>query len=373
MSEFKIKPQRARSAAQDMNSIARQMKNLEEQIRNIQRGLSFEVSQKQRIRQRLKTAGDDAAAQYRGLYNSVSVLDSVISTYEATEIRLAGASVDSSMGRNEIAWSGVVEADPILNYLTIRTGPCDKVLDMIYKSVIAAAGPFGTIVDAFKNGFDGNSGNAIKDLIELAGSYVENSDKSGIKWGDLFGIKDSFKGAMGKYNDFSTVQKGFSTVCNWAAAIVSSGFENYEEHGNFGERFWEETAMESLLEIGKDILILGGTVTAFAAAGISASALAGGIVVAAVTVAVDWGLDSIVSWATGGTQTSWTEAVSDWACDGYEKAADWAKDTAQKVFDWAGDTGKTIGNAVSNGINGIKNAVQNIAGSACSWGVFSFS
>lgn len=93
MSEFKIKPQRVRSAAQDMNSIARQMKHLEEQIRDIQRGLSFEVAQKQRIRQRLKAAGNDAAAQYRGLYGSSSALNTIVNTYETTEQRLAGSKV----------------------------------------------------------------------------------------------------------------------------------------------------------------------------------------------------------------------------------------------------------------------------------------
>lgn len=377
MSEFKIKPQRVRSAAQDMNSIARQMKHLEEQIRDIQRGLSFEVAQKQRIRQRLRQAGSDVEAQYRGISNSVSVLDSITRTYEETESQLAGASVDSSMGRNEIAWAGVIEADPSLDFLNIKADPGEKIWDMIYKSVIAAAGPFGTVVDAFKNGFGGNHGNVLKDLIKLAGGYVKNSDKSGIKWGDWFGIEPSTKGpwegALGKYKDFSSVRKGFSTVCNWASAIVSSGFSNYGEHGNFGARFWEETAVESLLNIGEGILIGAGTAAAFAAAGISAPALVVGAAAAGITVAVDWGLDAIVSWATKGAQTRWKEAVSDTFCNVYENVAGWAKDTAQKASARVKDTGEKISNAVSSGINGIKNAIQNVAGSTCSWGVFSFS
>ncbi len=93
MSEFKMKPQKARSTVQDMNSIARQMKGLEDQILKIQRGLSFEVAQKERIRQRLKTAGNDTAAQYKGIYNSSSALNNIVNTYEMTERRLAGLKV----------------------------------------------------------------------------------------------------------------------------------------------------------------------------------------------------------------------------------------------------------------------------------------
>ena len=93
MSEFKMKPQRARATVQDMNSIARQMKNLEDEILKIQRGLSFEVAQKERIRQRLRTAGNNTAKQYKGIYNSSSTLNNIVNIYETTERRLSGSKV----------------------------------------------------------------------------------------------------------------------------------------------------------------------------------------------------------------------------------------------------------------------------------------
>ena len=332
MSEFQLKPQKVRTTAQDMNNLARQMRSLEDQIWKVQSGLSFEVAQKERIRQRLRQAGNDAEAQYRGLCNSASVLNNIVNTYEATESRLAGVTVNSAVVRGNgagTAWNGGAADFPMG--------------DMIYKTVIAAAGPIGTVIDAVRKGFDGKTGNVISDMIKLAGGFVKNTDKSGIKWGDWFGIKSSTKGpwegAIGKYTDFSSAQKGFSTVCNWASAIVTSGFSNYEEFGNFGARFWEETAAETLLKVGEGILVGGGVAAAFAAAGISAPALAVGATAAAVTVAVDWGLDAVVSWATGGTQTSWTEAASDFICDTGEKVVDWAKDTAQKASDWVKDKG----------------------------------
>lgn len=93
MSEFKIKTQNARSAAQDLNNIARQMKGLEDQIRRIQNGLSFEIAQKERIRQRLRTAQNNTASHSKKLYSSTSTLQNVVNAYETTEQRLAGKQV----------------------------------------------------------------------------------------------------------------------------------------------------------------------------------------------------------------------------------------------------------------------------------------
>lgn len=93
MSEFKIKSQNVRSLAQDLNNIARQMQGLEDQIRRIQNGLSFEIAQKERIRQRLRTAQNNTASHSRKIYNSTSTLQNVVNTCETTELRLAGKRV----------------------------------------------------------------------------------------------------------------------------------------------------------------------------------------------------------------------------------------------------------------------------------------
>lgn len=91
MSEFKVRPQNVRAASQDMNEIARKMRSLESEILKIQDNLSFEIAQKQRIRQRLKTARNSTASHYKKIYSSTSTLNNIINTYEITERRLAGA------------------------------------------------------------------------------------------------------------------------------------------------------------------------------------------------------------------------------------------------------------------------------------------
>ncbi len=93
MSEFKIKSQNVRSLAQDLNNIARQMQGLEDQIRRIQNGLSFEIAQKERIRQRLRTAQNNTASHSRKIYNSTSTLQNVVNTCETTELQIGRAHV----------------------------------------------------------------------------------------------------------------------------------------------------------------------------------------------------------------------------------------------------------------------------------------
>jgi len=93
MSEFKVKIPNVRTTVQDQNNIAKQMKKLEDEIRQVRNGLSFEVAQKERIKQRLKAAGDDTATEYNSIYNATKALNRVTNEYETTETKLSGVSI----------------------------------------------------------------------------------------------------------------------------------------------------------------------------------------------------------------------------------------------------------------------------------------
>ncbi len=140
MSEFKIKPQGVRSTAQDISGIAKQMKNLEDQILRIQNGLSFEIAQKERIRQRLRTARSRTASQYKGLYNSTSALDNIVNAYEATERKLAGVSVPGFERASESAM------DRIQDVITVGPGffAGTKISDLASKA-LQIIGPGGLV------------------------------------------------------------------------------------------------------------------------------------------------------------------------------------------------------------------------------------
>lgn len=96
---------------------------------------------------------------------------------------------------------------------------------------------------------------------------------------------------------------------------IFNAIENYEEFGTIhSKRFWEETLLETAMDItGESVvsLIVGGLLTA---AGISAS----GVAVAAVTVGVIWAVDvgcGYVQKAKGEESKRLTETFSDWVLD----------------------------------------------------------
>lgn len=96
MSEFKVKTGHVRAAANEQNEIARQMKQLEDEIWQIQNGLSFEIAQKQQIRQRLKNTRNTVSSQSKGIYDATKALNQIADTYETTETKLAGNKVNGT-------------------------------------------------------------------------------------------------------------------------------------------------------------------------------------------------------------------------------------------------------------------------------------
>ena len=291
-----------------------------------------------------------------------STLHTISRTYDKTEKGIVGSVPGKTSIQN--AQSGN-------NNSSINVS--DYLKKAVYKTVIGALGPAGLLIDAGVMIHDKNPGNVIGDIVKAAGGFAKNFDGSSVNWAKWFGLVKPNVGpvqfALNKYFDFSTLGKGISSACNWAATVITTGFSNFKEFGNFGARFWAETGVESVIKVGEAIAITAGVGAIIAAAGISAPALAIGAAAAGVTVLVDMGLDAIVTWATHGSQTSWIEAASDAICDTGEKVVNWAKDAGQKAVEWASNAAEGVGNAVSNGINSIKNTFLNIGGSGCKWGL----
>lgn len=97
MGECKIKTSHVRAAAGEQRELAKQMKQLEDELRQIQNGLSFEIAQKQQIRQRLRNTGNTISSQSKELYDAAKVLDQIADIYETTEAQLAGYQVRKTM------------------------------------------------------------------------------------------------------------------------------------------------------------------------------------------------------------------------------------------------------------------------------------
>ncbi len=208
--------------------------------------------------------------------------------------------------------------------------------------VIGEFGALGSLATAGKDVIYGEYGKVGGTLIDLVGGAVCHDAKP--KWYEPFKIsEEGFKGE---------VKEKMASKVAWAAAIAENGWDNYKEHGGLNLRFFEETGVESAIDVGEGALLYAGAAAAVGAAGVAfgftAPVWAVGAVAAVAGIAVDAGLDWIVKKATGDPDASWKEAASDFICDTGEAIA------------------KEAGKKFNDAVQGIKKF-----GSRIRWGSFS--
>lgn len=215
---------------------------------------------------------------------------------------------------------------------------------------LGALGPLGDSIDAVKALSEGNYGKAAGKIISMVGDVAESvDDNAKVDWRELF--------KLNKVDDpleqgIEGAKKKVTSKAAWAAAIVENGWENYKEHGGLTSRFFEETGVESAIDVGEAALIGIGVGAAAAAIGVTAPAWAIGAVAVGVGIAVDAGLDWIVKKVSGNPDAEWKEAASDFVCD-----------TGEAVVKGTKKVVKNIWNAAVNGI--VKKS------SSVCWGNFS--
>lgn len=347
MSNFSINPSKINPEIQEMYNVSVKLKQCANDINSVRNALLFSPAVNASIGKNLKAISEDLVRESQSCNKMSVALSSSVRFYVNTE-------------KSIVSGTPVAQATPAPGNSAAKKSE-NTLSKAVYKTIIGALGPAGHLIDAVNMGIQGKPGNVISDLVKLAGGFAKNFDGSSVNWAKWFGILEPSVGpvkyTLSKYTDFSSVGKGISSACQWAAAIITSGFSNFKEFGNFGKRFWEETAVESLIKVGETIAVGTAIGAVVAAAGISAPALAITAATAGAVVLVDMGLDAVVKWATHGSQTSWVEAASDFVCD-----------TGEKVVGWAKNTAKDVGKTISNGFNSIKNAFVNRGGSKSKWG-----
>ena len=383
MAEFWVKSSQMKQYANDLERYTQKLYQYSEEIERISNSLSFNIGSNQSVARGLRKVSYDISEEAKANRNMANGLKEIARRYKATE---EGICAHAVIGWGNAASSGST-SNPDSGSGSESKSTAERIDDIIYKMLTSAAGPIGAGVDIIRNGIEGNAGNVISNLISQAGGVIKNIDGGKIDWGELFDAGkykgNPLKNALGKYVDFSSVKNGISTACNWAAALIESGYDNFKEFGEFTGRFWGETVTETLIKAAEGIAVGAGIGAIVTALGVSAPVWAVGAVTAGVTVAVDWALDSLVEWATKGSQTSLVEAASDFVCDTGEKVGEFISDTGEKVGEFISDTGEKVGkflndtgekvgDAVSKGFNKIKKGIQNIKGAKCGWGFLKF-
>lgn len=151
----------------------------------------------------------------------------------------------------------------------------------------------------------------VPDYLEVIRGEVKAEKKS---MGKLLG-KEIEEIRFSKAEKVSDKIKAGTKWGGMAFVGILNAVDNYEEFGTIhSKRFWEETLLETALDV------IGGTLVSaivgglLAAAGISAA----GIAIAAVTVGVMWAADVVYGYAQeakGKESKRVTEAISDWVLD----------------------------------------------------------
>ena len=194
----------------------------------------------------------------------------------------------------------------------------------------AIGGGFTDLLDLIINGGDLKSIIGLADtLYQTIGGFLEQRAKDVPDYlevirGEVKAEKKSMGELLGKEIEeirFSKAEKVSDKIkagTKWGGLAfvgILNAVDNYEEFGTIhSKRFWEETLLETALDVVGGTLVSAIVGGLLAAAGISVA----GIAIAAVTVGVMWAADVVCGYvqeAKGKESKRVTEAISDWALD----------------------------------------------------------
>ena len=389
MAEFYIAPDKLKAPADELSACRTLLKEYRAEVSSVRFILKKSLGISFRSLHNLSEISDRLSAEAESCVNLSTGLNNIVQTYERSEKHVCEYVVN---GKTWISWAEILSNNDI-NTTDDRGGRGGYGINGLfqdffkanddghYEGIIAATGPFGTIIDGVKQFADGEYGKSIADIVKFAGGLVKNIEGTKIDWAEWIGLNPGGD-ALSDYFDFSNARNGFSSVCNWAAAIVTSGYDNLKEFGDgwfSNPRFWGETATETLINVGEGIAM---TAAAAAILGTSAPAVAVGVLAAVGTVAVDAGVNGIIRLVTGDPNADWKEIVSDAVCDGFGTAVEWvkengavavewAKEAGQAAVDWVVDTGQAVTDwavdTASDIVEGIGEGINNFGNSVCGW------
>lgn len=375
MARIYIEPAKVKRSVQDEANLERTLSSLSQEVSGIKSNLRYKISGREQIAERLRQVAEQIAKESTATRALSNGLQQIVVRYEQTETanrdrQVADKTTVQSPGSNTAQNGGGWE-----EFDWGKLG--EKILEKLL-------GPFGIAV-SIPGLADGEAGDLAKFLLEGVGSITKVVSAEGgtsAEWlKDLFGINpmeftsfgDTFLSKLGK---FDTAADTVGTAANWAGKLVDSFVKNNEEFGgDWCARFWEETVAEAGIKLVEGAAVTAGvsaiTAGICTAVGVACPpALVVGVAAAGVGIALDWALDGLVSWATGGSCTSWVEGVSDLICDGVDAIREGVGnvvtkvgETINNVKDTVVETGKKVVDSVSNG---IKNIADGIFG-ACRW------
>lgn len=347
MARIYIEPSRVKRTAQDELDLSRVLNALAQEVDSIRSNMRYKITGRAQIAERLRQVSEQIVAEAGAARNMGNGLQQIVAWYEKTE---------NSNRDSQVAEKTKVRKDT-------ETESVDW-WEILKKLIKPALGPYAllTTLPDILNDKPGSFVKYLFEAIEGGSKIFAAKGDTTVEWlRDLFKISTNTKTwdetFLDKLGQFDSVPHAVGTVANWATKLIDSFVKNTEEFGGeWCARFWEETVTEAGIKVLEGAAVTAGVVAVIG----GASGIVIGVAAAGATLLVDWGLDSLVSWATGGSETSWIEYVSDRVCDNIDALRETVGPTVEKAgqvisdgIDAVVDTGRKVVDSVKDGISNI--------------------
>lgn len=312
MAEFTVDTDLLRSCGDEIDGLRSTLNGVAMKLSGMQLGSIIQIKASTALLGRITDCQVAVLHQSGDLKVFAERLDAIAEQYEAAERKLKEPKTE----------------DP-------KSTAVDEILDLLVK-LFGKTTPIAALITAFYHMFNGAQGdgkswlNALKSLSSAIGDIGKcvADKKTTAEWKEvLLGTKNTADGMSGTgFSDFledeiskykvdasSTTGDKIKVGTKWASALLTvalTAVDNVQEFdGNFSNsRFWAETATESAIKIGKDMLIKAGAAAVLMAVTGGAPAVGVALLAGAVTVVVDWAAELV-------TGKDFTEACSDWLLD----------------------------------------------------------
>lgn len=352
MSKIRVNTERLEQQQQQLEKIARELQNVSESVSYVNRNLSWQISSRGQIKNRLNDYSAYIGTMQRRTSNLSAALQNVSMQYQNTEKKLGAVSVKGSSSKKTAVSGDTKEKEK----------PSDKKKPIwSWSDTWKAAGQFGitgaTVAlfgDLLTGGKSVKTGlKAAKNVISLV-EKVAKASKPSFDWKTLFGFNQAitdvspknFFGAFGKeldklkFSNATTVGEKIAVGAKWAGYAftgILTAYDNFTDKDNttFGRKL-AETIGETTVKIGEGVVLTAAASAAFAAMGVAAPA----VVIGGTVVAATWAIDKVTQKLTG---KDFAEAVSDVVLDTGKAAIDKGKDFVKNV----GANAKKAGDKIS--------------------------
>ena len=315
MSEFIIHPSSVKGSIAEEQRIANQLINVQNSIGSIMNNLQFNIASSAMIRARLKKSYSDVYQCRRSVVSMSQALNRSVNKYEQTEKRIcsnAKVGKPSWIGGNEGYSSSQQNKKDTskVSKKTVKTKERKaKWKDVILK-IISGIGPGGKIVSGLGKVVTGDKskyatwGSAIKDIVKgfekIAKKVKEAKSGVSVNWGKVLLGGDTYKTGY-TFIDNVGIEIGKVSPVSAGASALASLFENideYQEGGMSKTRFFEETVMETIIDIGKGVLVTAGVSTICAAVALAFGFTVPALAVGVISALAIWGIDLLCQYFT---------------------------------------------------------------------------